>query len=549
VTVTVAPRPPAAAAPAAGQQLFTGTGSLLRFALRRDRRRLIIWVLALGGLTVYTAVGLGAVYPTAADRQGRAAVITTPAGVLLSGPGYGSDNYTLGAMIANEISLTTLVAAAIMSIQLLVRQTRAEEESGRAELVRAAVVGRRAPLTAALLEIAIANAAVVAVLTAGLAGSGLAAGDSLALATGIGVTALLFGAVAAVTAQTSEHTRAASGWAYAVLGAAAVVRGVGDMLETHGSALSWFSPIAWAQQMRAFVDLRWWPLLLTVATIAVLVVLAYRLVAIRDEGAGLVAPRAGAATAARSLSGVSALTLRLQRGSIIGWGSALVLVGAVFGSLADDVAGMVAGNSQLVKIIGQGASNLTDGFFATAAQEVGLAVAAFAVASVLRQRAEEPAGRIEIVLATAVDRRRYLGSVLAVAIAASAGLLLAAGLVTGLVAAASEGDAGRVGSQLGAQLAQLPAVLVCVGIAAALVGLAPRLASLAWLVITWSVISVFFGVLLDLPEWAVQLSPFGWLPRVPLEVADWSAWLGLTVVAAALIGLGLVGFRRRDVPA
>ena len=84
----------------------------------------------------------------------------------------------------------------------------------------------------------------------------------------------------------SEHARAASGWALAALAAAALVRGVGDLLETHGSTLSWFSPIAWAQQTRPFVDLRWWPLLLSVATIAVLVVLAYRLVAVRDVGPG-----------------------------------------------------------------------------------------------------------------------------------------------------------------------------------------------------------------------------------------------------------------------
>ena len=85
-----------------------------------------------------------------------------PAAVLLSGPGYGLDDYTLGAMVANEVALAVMVAAAIMSIQLVVRNTRAEEESGRAELVRAGVVGRRAALTAALLETALANAAIAA---------------------------------------------------------------------------------------------------------------------------------------------------------------------------------------------------------------------------------------------------------------------------------------------------------------------------------------------------------------------------------------------------
>ena len=32
--------------------------------------------------------------------------MTNPAAVMLSGPGYGLDDYTLGAMVANEVALT-----------------------------------------------------------------------------------------------------------------------------------------------------------------------------------------------------------------------------------------------------------------------------------------------------------------------------------------------------------------------------------------------------------------------------------------------------------
>ena len=58
---------------------------------------------------------------------------------MMSGPGYGLDDYTLGAMITNEMVLWLAVPAAMMSIFLVVRHTRAEEETGRAELVRSAV--------------------------------------------------------------------------------------------------------------------------------------------------------------------------------------------------------------------------------------------------------------------------------------------------------------------------------------------------------------------------------------------------------------------------
>ncbi|HEY4605252.1 MAG TPA: hypothetical protein VIH08_13050, partial [Blastococcus sp.] len=195
---------------------YVGTGTLLRAALRRDRRRLLIWVLSLGALTVYSAVGLGAIYTTAASRQSRAALMQTPAGIVLGGPGYGTENYTLGAMIANELGLSVMVAMAVMSLLLVVRHTRAEEDGGSAELLLSGAVGRRAPLTAALLLMALADLAVGVVVLAGLVGSGLAATDSLGLATGWSLTGIVFGCVAAVTAQLTTQARAASGAALAV---------------------------------------------------------------------------------------------------------------------------------------------------------------------------------------------------------------------------------------------------------------------------------------------------------------------------------------------
>jgi ABC-2 type transport system permease protein len=536
-------------APAARSQAFAGTGALLRFGLRRDRVRLAVWVLALGLLTVYAAVALDTTYPTAADRQSRAAVLENPAAVLLGGPGYGISDYSLGAMIANELGLSVMVAAAIMSIQLVIRHTRAEEESGRADLVRAGVVGRRAAMTAALLEAAVANVAIALVVTVGLAGYGLPLVDASALAAGVAVVGMLFGAVAAGTAQLTEHARAASGMALAVLAAAVLVRGVGDVLQTGGSALSWFSPIAWAQQTRTFVDLRWWPLLLPLALTAVLVAVAYRLVALRDVGAGLVPSRPGPADASPQLSGPAGLAARLQRAAAAWWSVALLLIGLVLGSLADAVAEMVSGNARLEEVFSaMGEGGPVDAFLAVTALYLALGVGAFAVTSVLRLHAEEEAGRTELLLATAVNRPSYLGGGLAVTALLSAALLVAAGLGAGLAAAVVRGDPGLVVTQLGAQLAHLPAVLVLAGVAAALLGLAPRHTALAWVLVTWTVVLGLFGALLDLPAWVQQVSPFGWTPAVPAEEFDGVPLVILSVVAAALVALALTGFRRRDVP-
>ncbi|MGY1703765.1 ABC transporter permease [Geodermatophilus sp. SYSU D00697] len=540
-----------AATAARATQPWAGTGALLRAGLRRDRRRLAVWVLAAGLVTVYAAVALGTVYPTAADRLARAAVIDTPAGVVLSGPGYGvEEGYPLGAMIANELTLSVVVAVAIMSIQAVVRHTRAQEEDGAAELVLAGAVGRRAPLTAALLLAGLADAAVALVVAAGLVGSGLAVRDSLALGVAIGLTGLVFGSVAAVSAQLTAHARAATGLALAVLAGAAVVRGVGDLLRTGGSALSWSSPIAWAQQTRAFVDLRWTPLLLSVALLAALTALAARLAAGRDLGAGLVPPQPGPATASGLLSGAAGLAVRLQRATVTAWAVALLLLGVVFGSLADAVAGMVEENEQLAAVLGpRGGASLTDSFLAATALYLALCAAGFAVASVLRLRAEESAGRAELLLSTGVSRGRWLGGGLLVTAAASALLLTAAGLGTGAAAAAVRGDAGLLLPQVGAQLAHLPAVLVVAALAAALVGLVPRLAALAWAVVVWVVVAGFFGELLGFPGWLRRLSPFDWVPGLPAETLTVAAPAGLVLLVTALVLVALAGVRRRDVPA
>jgi ABC-2 type transport system permease protein len=535
-----------------GAELLAGTGQLLRLGLRRDRVRLAAWLLGVAGLTVYAAGALDTTYPTAADRQARGEVMSNPAAVMLSGPGYGLDHYTLGAMVANEVALTGMIAAAIMSVLLTVRHTRADEEDGRTELVGAAAVGRRAPLTAALALVGLADAVIALLVTAGLAGAGFAVADSLALGVGIGLTGLVFGSVAAVTAQLTGYARAASGTALAVLAAAAVARGTGDVLREGGSALSWLSPIAWAQQTRAFVDLRWWPLALSGVLVAILMRTAYALVDRRDVGAGLLPPRPGPADASARLSGVVALAGRLQRAAILGWGVALLLLGVVYGSLTDSVTDLLAENQRVadtLAAIGGGGGSLVDSFAATIALYLTLLVAAFAVSSTLRAHGEESTGRFALVLATPVDRRRLLGGSLAVSVTASVLLTVVAGLGTGLAAAAVTGDAGQVGRLLGATLVPLPAVLVVAGVAAVLVAVVPRWSLLAWVVFTGVVLVGLFAPLFQLPDWVTRLSPFGWVPAVPAESFDPVPLGALTLLAAALFALALVGFRRRDLTA
>ena len=525
---------------------FTATGDLVRFALRRDRVKLPIWVGAIGLGMLYAVSALPTVYSTPEQRQVRAELMDSPAATMMSGPGYGLDNYTLGAMITNEMVLWLAVPAAMMSIFLVVRHTRAEEETGRAELIRSAVVGRHAAPLAALIVAVIANAGVAVLTALAMMSGGLSAGDSFAVGLGLGVTGLVFAGVATVTAQLTEHARSASSLAMAVVGTAFLLRAVGDASQHGGNLLSWLSPLAWIQQARPFVDLRWWPLLLSVAVVLVAVVIGYALSGRRDVGAGLLPARLGRADAAPLLSTPFGLAVRQQRTSLIGWGIGLFVFAVASGSLSDSVSDAVAENPDLGVMFSANGQEPTDGFLAAMALFFALMIAAFAVTSVLRLKSEEHSGHAEAALATAVSRPRWIASWLGFTALASTLLLLVSGLGVGLGAVTGAADGSVVLEVTLATLAYLPAVLVVIAVAAALFGLRPGASTWAWIVVAYAFFFGMFGALLKLPDLFADLSPFGHTIAMPLSSIEVLPLIVLTAIAAVLTVAGGLNFRRRD---
>jgi ABC-2 type transport system permease protein len=77
----------------------------------------------------------------------------------------------------------------------------------------------------------------------------------------------------------------------------------------------------------------------------------------------------------------------------------------------------------------------------------------------------------------------------------------------------------------------------------------PRWALAAWVGLVVAVVVGFFGEVLDLPPWARALSPLDHVPSVPAEGYAVLPLVVLVAVAAALVGLGLVGVNRRDISA
>src|SRR4051795_4802214 len=181
------------AAPQASR--FTGVGSLVRLALRRDRVRLSIWIAALTLMMVYAPNAIRLAYPDEAQRAARVNLLKTPAGMILGGPMFGVNETDLGVMMANELMLTLIIAASILSILTVVRHTRAEEEGGAAELVLSSVVGRHARTFAALVLVGGVNAILAITMTLAMSATGFRVIDTAALSLGVAGVSMLFGAV------------------------------------------------------------------------------------------------------------------------------------------------------------------------------------------------------------------------------------------------------------------------------------------------------------------------------------------------------------------
>jgi ABC-2 type transport system permease protein len=526
---------------------FTGTTQLMKIGLRRDRFMIPIWVYALAASAIGTAFSYRGLYKTLASRLEFAAGVRSNGSTLaLYGHVYSSG--TVGGLTAWRFVGIGATLASILSVLLVVRHTRADEESGRLELVSSGAVGRGAPLAGGLLIAAVAQLTLAVLTMIGLTVVGQPWSGSVEFGLAWLGTALVFAAVAAVTAQLSESARAANTLAMSVLGAAYLLRAIGD---AGPSWVSWLSPVGWAQQVRPYADDRWWVLAVPVAASAVLTAVAFRLAARRDVGTGLVPIRPGPAVGDRRLSSPLALAWRLQRATVVSWTVGFAIYGAAIGGIADGVGALVNSSSGTRDIIVRmgGRHGLIDAFLATVMGILGIAAAAFVVQSLLRLRSEESAQRAEIVLAGAVSRSRWVASHVVVAVSGSALMLAAGGLAAGITHGVRAHDlAGQLPRVLAGAVIQLPAVWVLAGAVLLLYGVLPRVVAAA----AWALLGVFLllgqlGPVLRLPGWALDASPFTHLPKLPGSTVVVLPLATLVIVAVVLAAVGMTGAARRDI--
>lgn len=528
---------------------MTGLPTLLRLALRRDRIRLPAWVISITAGVIATLQAASGGYSNEAELAERADMLQQPALIAISGPSIGVENYTLGAFLTNEAMGYMLIIVALMSIFIVVRHTRAEEDAGRAELLRSNVVGRHASLGAGMTVAVIANLTMAILVAIGLGSTEI---DSvtwtgswlygLAMA-GAGI---FFAAITAIAVQLRGQATPAIALATLLMFLTYVIRAVGDV--TGAYWLSWLSPFAWAQRTYAFVDNLWWPLLIPLIAGVAAVVLAAALSSRRDLGSGLWANRPGVAAASKNLATPVGMRWRLQRSGLIGWALGIVGFGLLYGPLIGEVESVAANSTQIRNIVEASGGSAAEALLAHLVSILAIFSAIYGSAfAFLRARQDEVQGFAEPVLSTGVSRTRWLGSYVVVATISSIAILLLSAVGLGATAAAAVGDDTLLPKMLLAALVYIAPLLFTISVAVAFFGFAPSFARLAvWVLVAYALTIGKFGEMFGVGGWAPQLSPFTMAPRYPAEEVTVLPILGLLLAVIVLIIVGFRGFRARD---
>ncbi|CAN5400076.1 exporter of polyketide antibiotics [soil metagenome] len=523
---------------------MSGIARLLRMMARRDRMLLPLWIVAATVMPWGTYTSYTSLYSTEADRASLATSMDGAGGLmLLYGPP--GDLTTAAGFTEWRIGSFLAILLGIFAILTIMRHTRAEEESGRAELLAAGALGRHASLTAALILVCGATLVAGLLAGAGLVVAGAPSGGSMVFGLTVGLFGCVCAGIAAIAAQLVSYARTANGIALAVLGVMFLLRGWGDAASI--PFLSWTSPLGWVTRVQAFGDARWWVLALLFILSVLVTGCAYALAARRDFGAGLVA--SGEGPARGRISSPWALAWRLQRGALAAWALAFAVFGLVLGSLTSAITDMVGDSSKVKDMfeqLGGSGDTIALQYVATIVSILAVIAAFYGVQAALHTRVEEAEGRVEVVLATSVSRSTWLASHLVIAFVGSAALVVL-GTFAACATASRSLDNLSFGDIVAAALVQLPALWVMVGLSAALVGLIPRLSPLSWLAAAAVVVIMMFGPLLGLSDALLDVSPFQHVPKLPGGEISAMPLLILAAVATVLTGVGFLGFRRRNV--
>ncbi len=531
------------------KEKFARWGTLFIQYLKRDWKKIIVWVLGIG---LFSGAYVPA-FEEMAKGQGLLGMYETmqnPAMIAMVGPipVKSAASYTLGAMYTNEMLLFCGLFAMIIAALHVVGHTRKEEDLGLTELVRSFRVGRQANSLAVIIETVVINILIALFIYAVMISFGadtISAEGSLLFGASIGIAGIIGAVIALVMAQIMPTSSGATGSALGIVGLLYIVRGGTDVSNLD---LSMINPMGWTYLTFPFTENNWLPLIFALIFSVIMVILAFILEGGRDMGAGYLPEKEGRGTAKKSLLSVAGLFIKINKGMIISWLFTFAILGAAYGSIYGDMQTFIKSNELMKQMFAQSGVSIEESFTGTIMMVMIGLVSILPIAIVNKLFAEESRLHLSQLYSTKVTRSQLYWTNISLAIVAGlVGILFAASGLGG-TAISVMGDSSTMDMVdfLAAGYNFLPSVLFFIGLAALSLGWAPKLGKVIYAYLGYSFALNYFGGILDLPEWFSKTAIQSWIPRMPIDKFDGPIFITIIVISIALMILGYIGYNKRD---
>ncbi|HTX61728.1 MAG TPA: hypothetical protein VMC48_05415, partial [Methanobacterium sp.] len=491
---------------------FSGTSTLIKLSLRRDRVMMPIFVIFILLVVLGIAATFANLYSDPIVRH--ALFIQTqnsPSLVILLGSILDD---SIGGLTAWRAGIAGCLIIGLINIFFMVRHTRSEERRGRLELLDSTSVGRQSALTSALLTNLVLDMVISVLLALGLIGFGLDATSSLVFGLSIGLFGLLFSSITAVAVQLTESSNDARYLTVGLLIGFYILRIVGW---DNGDVtwLSWLSPYGWVHYVGAFAGNNVWIFGLFLVFTIILTFLAYWLSSIRDVGSGIITPRTGPAKASKTLKSSLVLVWRLQRNMLLFWLFIITLFGALNGALSKTATDLISANPQFLKLLlHAGYSSPVDSYFAISLGLFAIAFAVYAILATMTLRSQESERYSDLLLTNSVSRNSWVASNLIFGFLGPALIAIIFAVAMALTYGYSANLSYDPTKLLQATLVYLPAIWILTGLTMLFFGLKPRLASLSWAALGLFLIVNILGEFSNVNQNILNLSPFTQVPNI-----------------------------------
>lgn len=503
------------------QSRYTSTGKLLKIYLRNNKV-ITLLLIFLPFLFAYAAAASNmAVLQTPEQLN---TYIAENQGNLLQGT-IGAN--TIAAVTIWRIRLSAAIIVSILSIVLIINNTRKDEEQGRLELLRAGAVGTEAPLTAALIKVFCANLLGGLLMTIGFTAAGFSAVGSFVAGIATALCVCCFASIAAIAAQAAPNARLARGFSFGAIAFFFVFQIIANVTGNEGLLL--WTPFGWCAYARPYAGENFLLFTFAIPVVALLVIIAYILSDRRDIGGSYIQERNGRVYARKRFKSPLALAWHLQRGMFFVWVAAYAIMGLIMASLIPTINKMFEGTAFLPEL-SAALGGAGRAFLAILAYILTQVLTAYVIMAILRMREEEAMARIELVLSSAASRLRYAAGHLLIAFAGSAAALAIFGFCTG---------------DFASSVARLPAVWLIASVTVLMYGLIPRAAApVGWGLLGSSLLLEFLWEIRAIGNNVFTLTPFSWV--YPGVAVSFTSVFTMLLIAGVLVSLGLIGFSRRD---